>query len=237
MFRSSERDYATISEVVKELRKDYPDLSISKVRYLEEEGLIKPERTSGGYRKFKPVDVDKLRTILRLQKDNFLPLNIIKSKLKSLSFGKEVYSDTAENLASSLDEETIYQEQKGVKIDDVPNISNLSFEEIKRLETYNILQPEETEEGKVYSSVDVKIMKIVKQLADFGIEPRHIRFYENFAEREASFYQQILLPSFKQKSEEGKIKAMEELSALIKLTQELKNLLLQKSIKNYFQTS
>ncbi len=231
MFRSSEREYTTIGEVVEELRKDFPDLSISKVRYLEEEGLIKPERTPGGYRKFKAEDVNRIGTILRLQKDKFLPLNVIKSKLKSGSFNEETYSEMPEESAPALDN------SKKVKIDDVANIVDLSFEEVKVLETYNILQPEETEEGKVYNSIDVRVMQLVKELASFGIEPRHIRFYENFAEREASFFQQILLPSFKQKGEESKTKALEELSVLTKLTQELKFLLLQKSVKNYFQTS
>ncbi len=231
MFRSSERNYATIGEVVEELRKEFPGLSISKVRYLEEEGLVKPERTSGGYRKFSNGDVRQLQKILKLQKEKYLPLSVIKIMLKTTSFDEEIKLTESEDIAPS------FNSSKKTKVDDIAKTTDLSLEEIENLENYNILQPQETEEGKVYDSLDTGIMQIVKKLSDYGIEPRHLRFYESFAEREASFFQQILLSSFKQKSEEGRKKAMEELAALTKLTHKLKFLLLQKSIRNYFNIS
>jgi len=231
VFRSSERNYATIGEVVEELRKEFPGLSISKVRYLEEEGLVKPERTSGGYRKFSNGDVRQLQKILKLQKEKYLPLSVIKIMLKTTSFDEEIKLTESEDIAPS------FNSSKKTKVDDIAKTTDLSLEEIENLENYNILQPQETEEGKVYDSLDTGIMQIVKKLSDYGIEPRHLRFYESFAEREASFFQQILLSSFKQKSEEGRKKAMEELAALTKLTHKLKFLLLQKSIRNYFNIS
>jgi len=231
VFRSSERNYATIGEVVEELRKEFPGLSISKVRYLEEEGLVKPERTPGGYRKFSNGDVRQLQKILKLQKEKYLPLSVIKIMLKTTSFDEEIKLTESEDIAPS------FNSSKKTKVDDIAKTTDLSLEEIENLENYNILQPQETEEGKVYDSLDTGIMQIVKKLSDYGIEPRHLRFYESFAEREASFFQQILLSSFKQKSEEGRKKAMEELAALTKLTHKLKFLLLQKSIRNYFNIS
>jgi len=227
----SDRDYATIGEVVEELRGEFPGISISKVRYLEEEGLISPERTDGGYRKFKEKDYNQLKGILKLQRDKYLPLSVIKTKIKSRFFEEELKLTEEESLAQPLDD---FQK---VKIDDVPQITSVSIEEIEKLENYNIIQHEESEKGKVYASIDLKIMKLVKKLESYGIEPRHLRFYENFAEREASFFQQILLSSFMQKSDEGKKKALEELTGLTKITQELKSLLLQKSIRNYFHIS
>jgi len=231
VFRSSERNYVTIGEVVEELRKEFPDLSISKVRYLEEEGLVKPGRTPGGYRKFSERDVRQLQKILKLQKEKYLPLSVIKIMLKTTSFDEEIKLTEPEDITPS------FNSSKKTKVDDIAKTTDLSLEEVEDLENYNILQPQETEEGKVYDSIDMGIMQIVKKLSDYGIEPRHLRFYESFAEREASFFQQILLSSFKQKSEEGRKKAMEELAALTELTHKLKFLFLQKSIRNYFNIS
>jgi DNA-binding transcriptional MerR regulator len=84
----SGREYMTIGEVVEHLAESYPDLTISKVRFLEDEGLVSPERTGGGYRKFHPADVTRIELVLRLQRDNFMPLAVIREKLKEVDKGR-----------------------------------------------------------------------------------------------------------------------------------------------------
>ncbi|MDI6688988.1 MAG: MerR family transcriptional regulator [Actinomycetota bacterium] len=225
-----ERNYMTIGEVVSRLKDKFPGLSISKVRYLEEEGLIKPERTKGGYRKFSEENIKRLETILRLQKKKFLPLDVIRERLRLLDKGESL----PEFEEVPLTECYPFPEETQVSLEDVSQLAGLSTDEIKDLESFGIVKPKQTEEGRIFSSLDVNIMRIARSLSRYGIEPRHLRMYENFAEREASFFQQILLPTLKQKSPEGRERTIERLSELVKLSEEFKRLVLQKTLRCYF---
>ncbi|MDI6799165.1 MAG: MerR family transcriptional regulator [Actinomycetota bacterium] len=225
MLGSTDRDYATIGEVVEELKREFPALSISKIRYLEEEGLINPKRTSGGYRKFSTKDVERIRTILRLQKEKFLPLSVIKSQLK-VFLKTENYPRTHPKVEKAFDTE--------MSLKKAAKSLNISDPEIETLKDYKIIQPVETEEGNVLGSIDLSIMKLVKKLENYGMEPRHIRFLENTIERELSFYQQIFPSSMMQKGDKGRKRALGDFSNFITMTQDLKDLLLKKSIKSNY---
>jgi DNA-binding transcriptional MerR regulator len=236
MAKSRKRDYMTIGEVIKMLAQEFPGLSISKVRYLEEEGLLKPKRTTGGYRKFSQKDADRLRIILRLQKDDYLPLNVIKQKLDQMDRGDEVNIEPA---VKPISTEEIFAPQTDItyfSIEETAKRTGVTVEELKGLESFGLLEPKETEDGKVFDEHDIELINIVRKMAKYGIEPRHLRLYQHFADRETSFFEQILIPIVRQDRAGTSGRSTEVLSELINLSDSLKKLLLRKAILEYFQS-
>lgn len=224
----------TIGEVVERLSHAYPDLSISKIRFLEEEGLISPERTAGGYRKFTATDIARVELILRLQRENFLPLAVIREKLADFDKGKlpaELRPTTAvgEPAALSLDD------AESVPLDDVPTALGLPTSFIKELEEFGLVVLIDGTRGKELSRSDVQIAHVCWDMRRFGVEPRHLRMYETFVEREASFFSQILMPAFRHRTPETRQKLGETLGELTGLTEQLSSALLRRALGRVFE--
>jgi len=235
MAKSSKKNNVTIGGAIKALGTEFPSLSISKIRYLEEEGLLKPKRTPGGYRKFSLDDIERLGIILRLQNEEYLPLNVIKERLDKMDRGEEV---DLEPKVKPLDTEDIFAPQSETSyfsIEETAKKTGITLEELKDLESFGLLELRETEEGKAFDSQDLELITIVHKMAKYGIEPRHLRIYQHFADREASFFEQILMPMVKQNRSETTGRSTEILSELINLSDALKKLLLSKVIHKYFQ--
>ncbi|RJQ54353.1 MAG: MerR family transcriptional regulator [Actinobacteria bacterium] len=228
------KGYLTIGRLVATLKPRYPELSISKVRYLEEEGLLNPERTEGGYRKFSPRDVQRLEIILRLQGEHFLPLAVIKRKLADLEIGRVPSELTGSSSSSPL---TLpLGETEDVPAEEISSVTGLGPETVRELESFGLVRPRQTPEGKVFRAADVEILKVCRRLSQFGIEPRHLRMYGTFAQRESSFFQQIVLPNMRQPAGEGKenTQVSEVLAELSRGTEQLHHLLLERSIQEDF---
>ncbi len=227
-------EYMTIGEVVEHLKATYPDLTISKVRFLEEEGLISPERTSGGYRKFRPQDVARLDLVLKLQKEHYMPLAVIREKLKDLDKGRipadiEPVVSRAEAVPLPLDETTT------VAVVDAPDALGLPVSFIRELADYGLVEVQRTERGDELSSRDVAIVHACWDLRKFGIEPRHLRLYETFAEREAAFFSQVLMPAFRHRTPESRQRLVEALQELQDLTSTLKRVMLERALTGVFE--
>ena len=216
-----------VNQVVKLLKAEFPDLTPSKIRFWESQGLIKPKRSSSGYRMFSEQDVEELRMILRLQKERFMPLAVIKEKLSS-------QKDSIKSLFSQIEEETEVEELQGLNQEKFREATGLSDEIIKEMVTYGIFTPDQTLEGPEFSQYDLKVAQIFSNLQAFGIEPRHLRMYVNFAEREKIFIEQILLPYLKQKSSEGRRSAREKMQILLKNLTELRKILLIRLLEKYY---
>ncbi len=227
------RDYMTIGEVVERLAEAHPDLSISKVRFLEEEGLIVPERTAGGYRKFHQADVTRIDLILKLQRENFLPLAVIRDKLADYDKGKvppELKTAGPSNaVALPLDQ------AETVRVEDVPSTLGLPKSFIEELAEFNLIEVLDGEHGPEISQTDVQIAHVCWDMRRFGVEPRHLRMYETFAEREATFFSQILMPTFRHRTPETRQKLVETLGELSGLTRELTGHLLKRSLGRVFE--
>ncbi len=236
MTKSPKRNYMTIGEVIKALSSEFPSLSISKVRYLEEEGLLKPKRTPGGYRKFSQDDLTRLRIILKLQKEEYLPLDVIKERLAKMDRGEETVIEPKIKPLSVEDIFVSQTEATYFSIEDTAKKTGITVEELKNLESFGLLEPKETEEGRVFDTTDIELINIVRQMSKFGIEPRHLRIYQHFADREASFFEQILMPIIKQKGPQTGSRSTEVLSQLIKLSESFKQLLLRKTMHEHFQS-
>ncbi|MDO8881137.1 MAG: MerR family transcriptional regulator [Coriobacteriia bacterium] len=228
------REYLTIGEVVEQLQPTFPDLSISKVRFLEDEQLITPERTAGGYRMFRPADVQRLELVLRLQKEHFMPLAVIRERLEDFDKGKlppelKPAIESSEILSLPL------EDAETVPVDRAPDMLGLPSAFIRELASFGIVTLVAGERGDELPGPDVRIAHTCWDLRRFGIEPRHMRMYETFAEREAAFFQQILMPAMRHRTPEARQKLVETLAELMRRTGELKEHMMRRAVSRTFE--
>ncbi len=230
------RDYMTIGQLVETLCKTHPDVTISKVRFLEEEGLVNPERTAGGYRKFGTADVARIELILRLQKEHFLPLAVIREKLRDIEKGKvppELRPVAAKAEAIALP----FEEVERIPLDKAPTALGLPLSFLKELIEYGLVAPvggEGGEGGEELTHSDVAVAHACWDLRRYGVEPRHLRMYESLASREAALFSQILMPALRQRTPEARTKLDEMLSELLDITGDLKRHLLERALARTF---
>lgn len=228
------RDYMTIGELVENLVPAHPDLTISKVRFLEDEGLVTPERTEGGYRKFTTGDAARVDLILRLQKEHFLPLAVILDKLKDLDKGKvpeELRPMVTRPEAVGLP----FDASEAVALEDVPSALGFPVSFVRELAEFGLISVSTGEHGDELLHADVQIAHTCWDMRRFGVDPRHLRMYGNFAEREAALFQQILMPSYRHRTPETRQKLVETISELTRLTDELKRHLLSRALADVFE--
>jgi DNA-binding transcriptional MerR regulator len=231
----SGRDYLTIGEVVQRLQGAYPDLSISKVRFLEEEGLVAPERTQGGYRKFSQADVARVEMILRLQKEHFLPLAIIREKLSDFDRGRIPAELQRTGVGVTAPLPLMAEEEGPLALEDAPNALSIPVSFIRELTEFGLVAIVRGDSGDEITRTDVQIVHAAWELRRFGVEPRHLRMYENFADREAALFSQILMPAFRHRTADTKQKLSETLVELGALTDELKGRLLRRALGRVFE--
>ena len=212
----------TIGAVCKTLEREFPDISISKIRYLEDQKLLAPRRTQGGYRLYSQTDVTRLRTILRLQRDEFLPLRVIRQELASPEANKARRRRLAAGLAGPEEELNAreLQERSGA----TPQL-------MRELEEYGLLEARGNGGEKRYSAGDAEIAAVCAQLASFGIGPRNLRTFRTAADREASLLAQLVGPSLRTRNPERREAALDDLRALAELAQELSQLLSWRALR------
>ena len=211
-----------IGAVCESLRDEFPDISISKIRYLEEQGLLAPKRTRGGYRLFDEDAVERLRTILRLQRDEFLPLRVIRQELASPTAGKSKRRRRAAGLTG--DEEELSARELVERSGATPQL-------VRELEEYGLLQARGNGADKRYSAGDAEVAAVCAQLASFGIGPRNLRAFRTSADREASLLEQLVAPGLRTRNAERREAALDDLRALAELGQELSQLLFWRALK------
>jgi DNA-binding transcriptional MerR regulator len=229
---SRARDYLSIGEVLEALKADFPDVSISKIRFLEAEGLIAPERTPSGYRKFYDADLERLRYILQLQRDQFLPLKVIRERLDQIEangggFPTEVAAPAP---ASGKKKSAAEVPHTGVQMSrkELCSAAGLSDGQLAGLEEFGVLAPKD---GDAYNEDDLLIAKAAVKLFGYGVEPRHLRMYRQFAERETSFFQQIVSPVAAKRDPEGQREAARSMRELVQLSRQLKEGVLRAQIR------
>jgi DNA-binding transcriptional MerR regulator len=213
----------TIGTVCRRLQAEFPDISISKIRYLEDQGLLAPRRTQSGYRLFSEDDVERLETILRLQRDEFLPLRVIRQELASPSgAGKERRRRRAVGLADPDDE---------LDLGELCDRAAITPELARELEDYGLLQPRRSGSDKLYPAGDVEVAVACAKLSRFGISARHLRTFRNAADREAGLLQQLVAPSLRSRNPERREAAVQQLQTLAELAQELSQLLFWRDLR------
>lgn len=218
--------FMSIGEVLGQVRPDFPDITISKIRFLEAEGLVEPERTASGYRKFSREDVGRLRYVLTAQRDHYLPLRVIKEHLDALDRGLEppALSPAGPRVPRSLvaaeglpTAAAFVPEQTEVRLSrpELCQASGLTPEQLEQLEQYGLLGPRTG--GSHYDGDALMIAKTVGEMSRFGIEARHLRPFKTAAEREIGLVEQVVTPLVRQRGPEARARAQEatrELAAL-----------------------
>lgn len=220
----------SIGEAVSRLQADFPDLSISKVRYLEVEGLLTLARTKGGYRQFGLEDLSRLAEILRLQKEHFLPLNVIKDRMRDWRAGDRMIQVEQAELSEPAPE-TAAGPDGPVSLAEALKRTGSGAETVKTLENFGLIKLIREGDSLVLSREDFEVLGIYTGLSKFGIEPRHLRMYENQAQREAVLFQQIIAPQLRHKSVKTRRQSQEDLKELIARTERLKLVLLEKALR------
>jgi DNA-binding transcriptional MerR regulator len=211
-----------IGAVCNRLRDEFPDISISKIRYLEDQGLIHPKRTRGGYRLFDDDAVERLQTILRLQRDEFLPLRVIRQELASPEANKARRQRRAAGLAGPEEE---------LSVGELEERSGATPQLVRELEEYGLLEARGSGGERRYSAGDAEIAAVCAQLASYGIGPRNLRAFRTAADREASLLRQLVGPSLRTRNPERREAALEDLRALSELAQELSQLLSWRALR------
>jgi DNA-binding transcriptional MerR regulator len=224
------RDYLSIGEVLDLLRPDFPDISISKIRFLEAEGLIAPERTGSKYRKFYEEDVSRLRHILALQRDQFLPLRVIKQRLADLlSNGEGAPSIPApQSPAAAASEGDMEIDLAGVQMssEELQAAAQIEKGQLQNLIDFGIMAAKD-----VYNENDLVVAKAACGFMGFGVEPRHLRMFKQSAEREASFVQQIVLPVTRRRDqEEARKQTSQSVRELLTLSRRIREALVQAAL-------
>jgi DNA-binding transcriptional MerR regulator len=236
----------TIGAVCKQLSQEFPDISISKIRYLEDQKLLSPRRTPGGYRLYAQSDVSRLRTILRLQRDEFLPLRVIRQELAAGRTFEEAQaaaspdaSGTGEAPApdgrpgAALRRLTFSLQNKGAlySLEDVVEETGAEPRLIAELEDYGIVAGEARGGTRYYDETQREIVRAVTELARYGVAGRNLRVFRTSAEREAALLQQILAPSLRSRNPERRKEAVEALENLAAVASHLKHLLLVRDLR------
>ncbi len=228
------RSYMSIGEILVALKPEFPDITISKIRFLEGEGLIDPERTPSGYRKFYDKDVERLRTILRMQRDEYLPLKVIKERLED--GGDEEAAPRPAAATAPEDDFAAPPTGLHMSVEELAAATGVDKRRIKDLETYGILCAHGLDGDQYFDGDDFLVLSIVKDFFKYGVEPRHLTMYRHFAEREATFFESIVMPMVRQKNPDARRAAADNLTDLASLSRKLKQALLRANLRSVLQT-
>jgi DNA-binding transcriptional MerR regulator len=276
----SERGYLSIGEVLSLLRPEFADLTISKIRFLESQGLLNPERTPSGYRKFYEHDIDRLRWILRQQREQYLPLKVIKGRLGSDETEESEEADEAvesveasaaagngrdrpdgrppggaphpsearpvpqpsalsrvrQTSAAVVPERGPFDTSPtgvSLTLEELAGASELRVDQVQDLDRFGLLSGRSVAGTTYYDDDALIIAKLAGGFLRFGVEARHLRMYKTAAEREAGFFEQLVMPLVKQRNPASRRQAIETLQELGRLGQGLRGAMLRQALRDY----
>jgi DNA-binding transcriptional MerR regulator len=228
------RAFLSIGEVLSKLRSDFPDVTISKIRFLETEGLLEPARTPSGYRKFTSNDLERLRYVLAAQRDQYLPLRVIKENLDAIDRGLEPAGKGSKSISpriATVDGQIpSFASDKSLKLNrsELLEAANISEKQLSELESYGLISIK----GRYYDGDALAVARVVSELSAFGIESRHLRSYKTAADREISLIEQITAPLLKQRGTEATARAEEVANELASLSIRLHGALIASALSS-----
>jgi DNA-binding transcriptional MerR regulator len=232
------RGTLSIGEVLAQLRTDFPDVTISKIRFLEDQGLVQPDRTPSGYRKFSSSDVARLKYVLSQQRDHYLPLRVIKDQLDAIDRGHNPAGVGGVPRAAHLTitdnaptPEHFRSAPAALRLskDELLNTAGLRPDQLRELEQFGLIG---SRAGGFYDDDALAIAKVVAEMARFGIEGRHLRAFKNAADREVGLFGQVAGPMVKQRSGDGRARAEETVRELAALSVRLHAALVQIGLRD-----
>jgi DNA-binding transcriptional MerR regulator len=240
--RSGPRSGVSIGSVLTQLRADFPDVTISKIRFLESEGLVQPERTAAGYRQFSAADVERLRYVLAAQRDHYLPLRVIKEHLDALDRGEpEGSSERRPDLRwpragrprlrarsgvaiEPADSEDLAADPVRMTQEELLAASGIGKAVLAELEQFGLVRPGP---AGFYDTDAVLVARTAQAMTDFGLEPRHLRSFRASADREVGLLAQIVTPVSRQRDPDARARADEVVRELAVLSLRLHALLVK----------
>jgi DNA-binding transcriptional MerR regulator len=268
----AERAHLSIGEVLSLLQAEFPDITISKIRFLESQGLLDPERTPSGYRKFYEPDIERLRWILVQQRENFLPLRVIKDRLSGdVTSSSPSPAPEQQRLPTPEPAPTPVEPPAPVpspepvpppvpapappvpdppkmrapsSLDVGPSAVSLTRDELASacglhervlgdLERYGLITGRPMGRETLYDEEALVVARLAAGFMRFGVEARHLRMYKVSAEREASFFEQVVLPLVKQRNPDARRQAVTNLAELTDLGESLRAAMLRQALKTY----
>lgn len=226
----------SIGSVLSQLRAEFPDVTISKIRFLESEGLVRPERTSAGYRQFAPADVERLRYVLAAQRDHYLPLKVIKEQLDALDRGDGAPAGDRPRAPRALvgvdqpgtEEDGVPREQLRLTREDVLAQAGIASSVLSELEAHGLVR---TGAAGFYDPDAVQLARTAAALTGFGLEPRHLRAFRAAADREVGLLAQIVTPLSRQRDPDARARADEAVRELSVLSVQLHSLLVRTGLR------
>ena len=275
-----ERAYLSIGEVLALLRPEFADLTISKIRFLESQGLLDPERTPSGYRKFYEPDVERLRWILRQQREQYLPLKVIKGRLgvddgdegggvalaeapTTLSDGEDIAAPASSAplgtppapapaspstpamtpsrpappipspVADMVNPLQVVHTGVSMTLEELSTACGLSAAELDELQRYGLIAGRPVGGTTYFDEESLIVANLAAGFMRFGVEARHLRMYKTAAEREAGFFEQLVMPMLKQRNPKARRQAVDTLVELGKLGQGLRAAMLRMALKDH----
>lgn len=223
----------TIGEVLSVLRDDFPDVTISKIRYLESEDLVHPERTASGYRKFSPADVARLRYVLAAQRDQYLPLRVIKEHLDALDRGLPLPGSGGPAAEAAGAVADAGRADGALTPEEFAQAAGMDLAQLADCVQYGLLA---TDADGRHPATDLPVARAAAGLARHGLEPRHLRVYRTGAEREAGLVEQLVTPVLRARSEDARARAMEKLRELAGLSAQLHGALLEARLRDLLRS-
>jgi DNA-binding transcriptional MerR regulator len=218
-----ENEPLTIGAVCNLLREEFPDISISKIRYLEDQGLLAPRRTPGRYRLYGDEDVERLQTILRLQRDEFLPLRVIRQELASAS-GRERARRAGRAAISGADE-------PGIDLSELCERAGVTSGFARELEEYGLIESRVEGGARRYAESEAEVAAVCAKLARYGVDARHLRAFRTAAAREIGLLSAVVAPALRARNPERRQAGLEDLQLLAELAQELSQLLFWRAVR------
>ena len=212
----------TIGSVCEELREAFPDIAVSKIRYLEDQGLITPRRTRGGYRLFSPDDIERLTTILRLQRDEFLPLRVIRQELDGPGASADRTRRRVVGLTGTEDE---------IDGAELCERASVAPDFVRELEEFGVVISRVESGERLYRESEADVAAACARLARFGIGARHLRTFLTAGGRQAALVEQLVAPGLRSRNPERRKGAVEDLETLARVAEELSHLLFLRGLR------
>ncbi len=217
---STEPRLLTIGAVCERLRSEFPDVSISKIRYLEDQGLLQPRRTRAGYRLFSESDVERLATILRLQRDEFLPLKVIRDALETRTTAQAKRRRPTLRDPGGEIGQAAFCDRAGITADFA-----------RRLEEYDLVTPRIEAGERIYRESDVEIAAACGRLSHHGLDARHLRAFRTAAGRQSALLEQLVAPGLRSRDPARRRAALDDLQTLAGVAIELAQHLLVRDLR------
>ncbi|WP_298207945.1 MerR family transcriptional regulator [Ferrimicrobium sp.] len=224
----------SIKEVLTLLQQEFPEVTISKIRFLESQGLIAPERNAAGYRKFFQPDIERLCEVLRLQKSTYMPLRKIKEHLDADTrvdlFSQETEQPSTTGAQEAPETPLSASRPELFPIDELARLTGAPAGAIDEMIRNGLIAGVTVAGQRHFTPIEIEIVRTIHAFARFGLEPRHLRHYRTSTDREVGLIEQLLMPLVRQRSPEGRQRASEELEELVELSSGLRSLLLENAL-------